>query len=530
MKDKKNSQPLSIYQRRSAADGEGPEATAEALSPEPELNDLLKRWSVPQTPPSLEGRLLGVYRQEFKRAPFWQRLLGARVPVHKPSVPSREEVFMKQCSTCHEEFADKFSFCPVDGTPLNELAAAIVASPPPVAPEASADETQTLAAIPTYHNPDYHLTIIEDAGITRRLMTELSAVKHQSQLTWPAFKHDPAGFTRRLASGYGSSAWRFFSTPTVAFASIFAVLAVTTAILLLVGLDRWRVHSAELAEKQRDDLVLEQMVDLNEIPDKEPEVKPDEGIGTGKKGRVGMNEGKGEGSEAQFKRAGGGGGGGRQDEAPAQQGKIPPPSPIPAAIPKLPPMTPPTLPVGGSDIDKALYKDLPYTQYGDPRSKSTEASNGPGTGGGMGTGKGTGTGEGEDGGFGKGRGGNMGGGDKQIGGGGQGGGSGFNGEAPTDYNKTFSPREVTQKARILARPEPQYTEEARKNQVSGTVVIKAVFSSSGAVTSIRAVSGLPYGLTEKAIAAARQIRFSPAMKDGRAVSQFVQIEYNFNLY
>ncbi|MDX6695309.1 MAG: hypothetical protein QOF02_3861, partial [Blastocatellia bacterium] len=39
-----------------------------------------------------------------------------------------------------------------------------------------------------------------------------------------------------------------------------------------------------------------------------------------------------------------------------------------------------------------------------------------------------------------------------------------------------------------------------------------------------------YGLTEKAIAAARQIRFSPAMKDGRAVSQFVQIEYNFNLY
>jgi TonB family protein len=476
---------------------------------------------------------------------------------------------MKQCSVCQEEFADKFTFCPIDGAPLaafsarpkasaseneetvpsmpatdegfslNELSAAHESFAASLDDEAD-DATQNAAAAGAVAaagvdaaaggRGEYHLTIMEDAGITRRLAQELSAVKHQSQLTWPEFKRDPAGFTRRLASGYGSSAWRFFSTPTVAFASIFAVLAVTTAILLLVGLDRWRVHSAELAEKQREDLVLEQMVDLNEIPDKEPEQKPDEGIGTGKKGRVGMNEGKGEGSEAQFKRAGGGGGGGRQDEAPAQQGKIPPPSPIPAAIPKLPPMTPPTLPVGGSDIDKALYKDLPYTQYGDPRSKSTEASNGPGTGGGMGTGKGTGTGEGEDGGFGKGRGGNMGGGDKQIGGGGQGGGSGFNGEAPVDYNRTFSPREVTQKARILARPEPQYTEEARKNQVSGTVVIKAVFSSSGAVTNIRAVSGLPYGLTEKAIAAARQIRFSPAMKDGRAVSQFVQIEYNFNLY
>ena len=28
---------------------------------------------------------------------------------------------MKFCSTCKEEFADKFSFCPVDGTPLNVL-------------------------------------------------------------------------------------------------------------------------------------------------------------------------------------------------------------------------------------------------------------------------------------------------------------------------------------------------------------------------------------------------------------------------
>jgi outer membrane biosynthesis protein TonB len=37
-------------------------------------------------------------------------------------------------------------------------------------------------------------------------------------------------------------------------------------------------------------------------------------------------------------------------------------------------------------------------------------------------------------------------------------------------------------------------------------------------------------LTEKAIAAARQIRFQPAQKDGRAVSQWITIEYNFNIY
>jgi TonB family protein len=61
-------------------------------------------------------------------------------------------------------------------------------------------------------------------------------------------------------------------------------------------------------------------------------------------------------------------------------------------------------------------------------------------------------------------------------------------------------------------------------------VLRAVFSLNGQVTNIRTVSGLPHGLTERAMAAARQIRFSPATKDGRPVSQYIQIEYNFNLY
>jgi TonB family protein len=152
-------------------------------------------------------------------------------------------------------------------------------------------------------------------------------------------------------------------------------------------------------------------------------------------------------------------------------------------------------------------------------------SSGPGTGNGIGTGTGGGVGSGEGGGVGPGQGGNTGGGPRHPGGGGPGGG----GDGP-DVNKIFNPREVTQKARIISKPEPQYTEEARRNQISGTVILRAVFSSSGQVTNIRAVNGLPFGLTEKAIAAARQIRFTPAMKDGRAVSQYIQIEYNFNLY
>jgi TonB family protein len=184
------------------------------------------------------------------------------------------------------------------------------------------------------------------------------------------------------------------------------------------------------------------------------------------------------------------------------------------------------LPVAATVVADPLLvpPDARVLPYGDFKSTSTVASSGPGTGNGIGTGTGGGIGPGEGGGIGPGRGGNIGGGDRNDGGGGPGGGGGG------DPNRIFSGRDVTSKARVLSKPEPQYTEEARKNQITGTVVLRAVFSSSGQVTQIRAVSGLPYGLTERAIAAARQIKFVPATKDGRQVSMWMQLEYNFNLY
>jgi len=53
---------------------------------------------------------------------------------------------------------------------------------------------------------------------------------------------------------------------------------------------------------------------------------------------------------------------------------------------------------------------------------------------------------------------------------------------------------------------------------------------SGSVTNISTIRGLPDGLTERAIAAAKIIKFTPAMKDGHPVSMWMQLEYNFNLY
>jgi tetratricopeptide (TPR) repeat protein len=94
----------------------------------------------------------------------------------------------------------------------------------------------------------------------------------------------------------------------------------------------------------------------------------------------------------------------------------------------------------------------------------------------------------------------------------------------------YSGKEVTTKARVLSKPEPTYTEEARRHQVTGTVVVKAIFAGDGKVRGIVAVSRLPHGLTAMAIRSARQIKFIPATKDGHPVSMWMQLEYNFNLY
>lgn len=101
---------------------------------------------------------------------------------------------------------------------------------------------------------------------------------------------------------------------------------------------------------------------------------------------------------------------------------------------------------------------------------------------------------------------------------------------PEGDSPTYKGSEVDGKAIVLSKPEPKYTEEGRQARQSGTVVLRCVFSASGQVTNIREVSGLPYGLTGSAIAAARQIKFIPPIKDGRFVSMVIQLEYNFNIY
>jgi TonB family protein len=97
-------------------------------------------------------------------------------------------------------------------------------------------------------------------------------------------------------------------------------------------------------------------------------------------------------------------------------------------------------------------------------------------------------------------------------------------------HQILSTKGETTKAIITAKPEPGFTEEARENSVAGVIRLRVILSFDGRVRHVQVLTGLPHGLTEMAVKAARRIKFKPATFDGQPVSQWVVIEYNFNIY
>jgi TonB family protein len=109
-------------------------------------------------------------------------------------------------------------------------------------------------------------------------------------------------------------------------------------------------------------------------------------------------------------------------------------------------------------------------------------------------------------------------------------GSGMNyADSVTSGDSPVKSTEVERKVMIIIKPEPQYTEDARRQKLAGRVILKGVLSSSGRVTDLQIVSGNPE-LAQSALDAAHKIYFIPAVKDGRFISTFVELQYNFASY
>ena len=94
----------------------------------------------------------------------------------------------------------------------------------------------------------------------------------------------------------------------------------------------------------------------------------------------------------------------------------------------------------------------------------------------------------------------------------------------------YKAKDVSRKARVTSYPPPAYMPVDEKAEgVRGQVVLKVILCRTGEVTDIEVVQKLPYGLTEKAVVAAKLVKFIPAEKDGQKVSQRARFEYNFNI-
>ena len=216
---------------------------------------------------------------------------------------------------------------------------------------------------------------------------------------------------------------------------------------------------------------------------------------------------------------GGGGGGGRETLAPPSIGAFPIPSladQIIAPRPE-PQLTPPALPIIETvKVDPRIQFDRDdLAATGLPDGTGFVPSAGPGSNGGIGTGSNGGIGVGDGPGIGPGRDGNVGDNGFHIAGRPRG-----SGDQPV----------VDARPILLNSPRPFYTEEARQKKVQGVVRVRVLVDASGAVKQVVVTRGLPDGLSEQAVRAAYQMRFRPAMKDGRQVSYWLgSVEIEFNL-
>ena len=133
-------------------------------------------------------------------------------------------------------------------------------------------------------------------------------------------------------------------------------------------------------------------------------------------------------------------------------------------------------------------------------------SQGTGTGGGAGSGDGGGAGPGQGDGLGPGTGGGTGGG-------------------------VFRPGSGVTTPRLLYDVPPEYTAEAMRARIQGTVWLEVVVLPDGTVGGIEVTKSLDrvFGLDEQAVAAARQWRFAPGTRFGEPVAVLVGLELFFNL-
>ncbi len=210
---------------------------------------------------------------------------------------------------------------------------------------------------------------------------------------------------------------------------------------------------------------------------------------------------------------GGGGGGGNRMKEPPRQAEMPGKDKITVPVSKPPKM----------EMQEVKKEPDPVAQLNIPAKSLASAqdslpgaieappgpptlSQGSGSGGGAGTGTGSGVGPGSGSGLGPGSGGGTGGG-------------------------VYRPGNGVTLPRVLHEERPQYTSDAMRAKVQGTVLLECVVRPDGSVGDVQVVRSLDptFGLDQQAVVAARKWRFAPGTRLGEAVPVLITIELTFTL-
>jgi TonB family protein len=83
---------------------------------------------------------------------------------------------------------------------------------------------------------------------------------------------------------------------------------------------------------------------------------------------------------------------------------------------------------------------------------------------------------------------------------------------------------------VISSVDPEFSEEARRKKISGTVKVYLYVEKDGTPSHVRIVQGVGHGLDEKAVEAVKQYRFNPATKDGEPVRVDLYIDISFQIY
>ena len=421
---------------------------------------------------------------------------------------------VKYCSSCDESFAEKFGFCPTCGASLQPFEMNPLITEPIVEAAPSSVEEISPAPAPVFSMPE---PVIEAAPEIAEEVEEIVEPIAETQpviaAAAPVYVHTspvdvdrkPAAFSAPADTFSGYDGFHVTVVEDKGAGKRMSLLAGTFVIMVITLTSGvvYNIFSKDLGIGSIDEGYFNAVLldDPDSMKIEEEQKKKDD------------------------KDGGGGGGGGKEEETPASQGVRPPmlrqPQFVPTAHAER--LTNPDIRIQRANqgpIDETTMD--PNQRYGIDTSKYNTISDGPGTGGGIGTGRGTGTGSGTGTGAGSGTGSGLGGGTGD--GIGDGDGPGPGGRVPPVIKGVTSP------FRIISKPKATYTDAARVNQVQGTVTLRVTLNANGSVGTITPVSGLGYGLTEQAIAAARRIQFEPQKENGVAKTIVKTIQYSFTIY